>query len=165
MLASLREKKIIISLFVVMLDGVITYLIPSYFNKLSLFYPMLTVSLIAFLFDGNLKKYYKLCFFLGIVYDLLYSNIFLFNGFLFLLLSKIDSKVMKYVKNSFLFFVILVLFNIIIYDTICFLLILITNYQVVNISDLIYKIEHSILLNILSVFVYFFLFKKTAQYA
>ena len=164
MLAFLKEKKWIISLFIIILDGVITYFIPSYFNKLSLFYPMLTVSLLPFLFDGSLKDYYKLVFILGIIYDLLYSNIFLFNALLFLLLSKVDIKLMKYFKNSLIFYIILIIINIFLYDLICFLLVLITNYQIVTITDLIYKLKNSILINIMSGFVYFFLFKKYKDY-
>ena len=165
MLAFLKEKKWIISLIIIILDGAITYFIPSYFNKLNLFYPMLTISLIPFLFEGSIKDYYKICFIIGIIYDLLYSNIFLYNALLFLLLSKIDSKLMKYFKNSLFFYIILVIINIFLYDLICYLLVLITNYQVVTISDLIYKLKNSLLLNIMSSFVYFFLFKKYHNYA
>ena len=161
MLVYYKEKKyIIISFIIILLDGLLVYYIPSYFHKLSLFYPMLTISLLPFLYHGNLKNYYKLCFLIGIIYDLLYSNIFLYNAFLFLIMGKIDSKILKFYQDSFFIYFFLVFINICFYDTITFLLVLITSYQSVTFNDLIYKIKNSLLLNILSVFVYYFLCRK-----
>ena len=59
----------------------------------------------------------------------------------------------------------LTIINIIVYDTICFLLVFLTNYEIVTVSDLIYKIKHSLFLNILSVIVFWFLFKKDINHA
>lgn len=160
MLVSYKEK-IIVSIIVLILDGIIVYYNDYYFNNLNIFYPMLTISLIPFLFDNNQKEYYKICFIIGIIYDLSYSNIFLYHGMLFLILGKIDLKIMKYFKNNLFLYIILIVMNIIIYDMIFFFLISITSYQVVIFSDLIYKIKNSLLLNILSGFIYFFLGKKT----
>lgn len=156
-----REKKyLIVSLIVLILDGIIVYYFPSYFNKINYFYPMLTLSLIPFLYHDNLKKYYYYLFILGILYDIAYTDIFLYNAIIFLLLGIIDTKIMQYFKNSLLVLLLLVLLNILLYDSISFILVIVTNYQVVTINDLIFKLSHSILLNIMSVFVYFFLFKK-----
>lgn len=128
-------------------------------NKLNFFYPMLTISLIPFLCH-NKKKIYLMIFFLGLIYDLLYSNIFLYHVILFLILFTIDEVIIKYFNRSLLLFILLAILNILIYDSITFLLVLLSSYANVTIYDLIYKIKNSILLNILSVFVYYFLFKK-----
>lgn len=166
MLVSYYERKIlIISLLVIIIDGVLIYYNPSYFNNIGYLYPMLTVSLIPFISINNKKKYYFYGIFLGIVYDLLYSNIFLYNVILFILLIRIDKLIIKYYKSSLFLFIISAILNIVIYDFISFLLIMLTNYQVVNINDLLYKISHSLILNILSVFVYWFLCKKSIKYA
>ena len=159
-----QEKKYLLtSLLVIILDGVITYYIPSYFNKLGFFYPMLTISLIPFFI--NKKNYYLFIIFLGTLYDLLYSSIFLYNIIIFFILVSIDRKIANYYKYSLLLFILLTLLNIIIYDAIGFILTFITSYQEVSIYDLIYKIDHSILLNILSVFVFWFMFKKEIHHA
>ena len=161
MLASYKEKKyMIISFIVLIIDGLLTYFLPSYFNKLNMFYPMLTISLIPFLLDNNMKEYYRFCFFMGILYDLLYSNLFLYHALFFLFLSKVDSKIMKVLKNNLGLYLLLVIINILLYDTMFFLLIKFTNYQVVSFSDLVYKIKNSLLLNIMSSFIYYFIFKK-----
>jgi len=161
MLVFYKEKKyMIISFIVLIIDGLLTYFLPSSFNKLNMFYPMLTISLIPFLLDNNMKEYYRFCFFMGILYDILYSNLFLYHALFFLFLSKVDSKIMKVIKNNLGLYLLLVVINILLYDTMFFLLIKFTNYQVVTISDLIYKIKNSLLLNIMSSFIYYFLFKK-----
>lgn len=159
MLSFYKEKRLLISILVIILDGIITYFVPSYFNKLNYFYPMLTISFIPFLCKNKHTNYLTI-FILGIIYDLLYSNIFLYNAIIFLGLAIINQKIIKYFSDSLLLFIFLAFLNILIYDSVSFLLVIISNYQSVVFSDLIYKIEHSILLNIVSVFVFYFLFKK-----
>lgn len=150
-----------IILILIILDGLIIYYIPSYFNNINFLYPMLTLSLISVLANNlSLKKYYQTVFIMGIIYDILYSNIFLYNAFLFLLISKINTKIYKILKHNLFLVILITILNIIIYDTITFLLIKFSNYQSVDFIDLIYKIKNSLLLNILIVFVYYFYFKK-----
>ena len=51
MFVFLNERKtILISLIVIILDGLLIYYIPGYFNKLNFFYPMLTITLIPFVY-------------------------------------------------------------------------------------------------------------------
>ena len=150
-----------IIILTIFLDGIIVYYLPSYFNNLSFFYPMLTVTLISLLYHYYpLKKYYRMCFIVGIIYDLLYSNIFLYHALLFLLLGKINSKVYKVFKANLILKILLVIINIIIYDAIGFMIIKFSHYMIVDINDLFYKISHSLLLNIMLVFVDSFFFKK-----
>ena len=159
MLVYYKEKKyVIISLLVIILDGLIVYYIPSYFNQLNYFYPMLTVSLIPFLYKGKNNYYYKYVFVLGIIYDLLYSNIFLFNALIFLIISKIASKILLFVKNNFLIYLLLIIINIFIYDGIVFLLVYFSNYQVIGFIDYLYKVKNSII-NVLTCFIYYFIYR------
>ncbi len=160
MLAFYKGKKyLIISLLAIILDGVISYFLPSYFNKIKYFYPMFTVSLIPFLTSDN-KRNIIFIFIIGFIYNMLYSNVFLYHPLVFILLSKIDYLFLKTFKENIVSFIILVILNIILYDSLYFMLITLTGYQVVNISDLLYKIEHSLPINIMSVFVYYYLVKN-----
>ena len=91
---------------------------------------MLTVSLISLLYNHYpLKKYYRICFTVGFIYDLLYSNIFLYHALLFLLLGKINSRIYKFLKSNIFIKIVLVILNIIIYDTIGFLIIKFSYYM------------------------------------
>lgn len=162
MLASYKEKKyLIISVFIIILDGIITYFIPSYFNKLNYLYPMLTVSLIPYLYNFNTKDYYKFIFILGIIYDLFYSNIFFFNAFIFLILGIIDIKIFKVFNVNIIVHILLIILNIIIYDLILFILVYLTNYQCLTIIDYFYKIKNSLILNIIFGMIFYCIkFKK-----
>ena len=160
-----ERKYLLISLLLIILDGLIIYYIPSYFNKLNYFYPMLTISSIPFTYLSKKRNNYILPVVIGIIYDLFYSNIFLYNAIIFLIIANIDFEIIKHFKISLLLFILLAILNIVIYDTINFLLIILTSYQSVGLMDLIYKIDHSILLNIMSVFVLWFLFKNHKHHA
>ena len=161
MLVYYKEKKIelIISILLVILDGIIVYYIPSYFNNISYLYPMLTISFIPFLIRKKKHNIY-LIIIIGLLYDLLYSNIFLYNVFIFCLLAYINNLISHYFKDSLLLFVSLGIINIVIYDTITFILVMITSYQTITLNDLLYKIENSILLNFMSIIFFYFWLKK-----
>ena len=93
------RKYLIVSLIVIILDGIIRYYFPGYFNKLNYFYPMLTISFIPFIYLSR-KNYYLLICLISIIYDLLYSNIFLYHLILFIFLMNLDIKISKYFNNS-----------------------------------------------------------------
>lgn len=161
MLASYKEKKFwIISGLIIILDGLITYYVPSYFNNLNYLYPMLTISLIPYISKNNLNDYYKTVFILGIIYDIFYSNIFLLNAFIFLVIGRIDIKILKLVKENIIIYLCLIILNIIVYDGIMFSLIYLTNYECITLYDYFYKIENSIILNIIFGILCYFIKKE-----
>ena len=121
---------------------------------------MLTISFIPFLYSKKTNKYYLSVIILGILYNILYSNIFLYHPIIFYLLSKIDYLFLKSFKERIFIYIVVIIINIIIYDSLYFIFIMLTSYQDITILDLIYKIENSLFLNIMSVFVFWFIIKK-----
>ena len=79
------------------------------------------------------------------------------------MLAKLDYIFLKIFKENILSYIALVTINIILYDSLYFLLIILTNYQVVTFNDLIYKIEKSLPINIMSVFVYHLIVQKSRK--
>ena len=143
----------------ILFDYLLTFLIPSY-NNLNLLYPMLTIVLIVFLHKKiSNKKYLKLIFIIGFIYDILFSYIFLFNSLIFLSFAKIIKKIDKYIRFNLFINIILVCLFIVLYDLILFFVVYISNYTVVNISNLLYKIKNSFLLNIIYYFLLEFIYK------
>ena len=139
----------IVFFITIILDFLMTYFIPSYFNNLNLFYPMLTLTLIVFMYNRiENKKYFRIIFISGFVYDLLFSYIFLFNSLIFLLFGKIIKKVDKLIRCNFLVKIVLLIIFIFLYDFILFILVKISNYSIVNFNDLLYKFKNSIIMNI-----------------
>ena len=110
---------------------------------------MLTLTLIVFLYNKiDNKKYLQTVFIIGLIYDLLFSYILLFNSLIFLLFAKIIKKIDKFIRCNYFISLILVIIFIFLYDIILFLLVKLSNYNIVTISDLIYKFKNSIILNI-----------------
>ncbi len=165
MLAYYKEKKkaLIISFILVFLDGIIIYYMPSYFNKINNFYPMLTISFIPFLIKKKSKSNLLYISLVGIVYDILYSNIFLYNTILFIILTFLNRIIMNCFKDNLLLYIFLGLINIVLYDTLSFVLVIVTSYQEVYFSDLLYKIKNSLLLNIMSIFIGYLLCKNKKE--
>ena len=148
-------------IIIILLDGIIIYIFPANFQNLSYFYPMLTVSSIAVIYHYIKKKdYFKKVFIMGIFYDLLYYNIFLYNAFIFLLLAKLDKKIFNNLNHNIINVIIVTVLNIIIYDTLNYVVVYLTRYNMLNIKALFYKIGHSLILNIMIVFVISFICNK-----
>ena len=149
----------LVTILTIILDGYITYIYPSYFNNITYLYPMLTLSLIVSI-SSNKDTYLKYSLIIGFIYDLLYSTIFLYNSLIFLMLAKINKKILSSIRESFIIRIIILILNIIIYDSISFLIVYLTKYNDVTFLSLFYKISHSLILNILSLFVISFILKK-----
>ncbi len=132
-----------------LIDFLISYFIPFNFNNLNYFYPMLLIVLIVYLYKKiDDKKYLKLVLIIGIIYDLLYSYIFILNALIFLLFAKIIKKINKYIEINNIISIILIIVFIFLYDLIIFCLVYLTKYNLVTFNDLLYKVSHSIILNI-----------------
>ncbi len=158
-------KKIIISSIVILLDGIIVYYIPSSYHNLSYLYPMLTISLIPFIYQNKTHDYYKYIIILGIIYDIFYSNIFLLNALVFFLLGWIDLKIIRYFKNNIITYLFMIIVNILVYDLLLFFLIVITNYQSITLIDYLYKIKNSLLLNIIVGIIYYYIFCSNLSFS
>ena len=131
------------------LDYLYPFVIPSFFQNLTLFYPMFTLTYLVFLYKKiDYKKYWKISLFAGIIYDLLFSYLFLYHTLVFLGFAKILKKIDKFIQYHFFIKIGLLLLFLFLYDGILFTLVYISGYNVVTISNLFYKFTHSILLNL-----------------
>ena len=134
---------------VILLDYFISYFVPVYFGNLNYFFPMLTLTFIVFYFNKcDAKKYLKVVGITGIIYDLVFSYLFLFNTLIFILFGKILKKVDKLIRYNYLVSIVMLVLFIFLYDLILFGLVYITEYNSVNFNDLINKFTHSLALNL-----------------
>lgn len=127
-----------ITLISIILD-IVNYRI---FNSNSLFLSLFTI--ISLLYIKKDKNYYIKLFFLGILYDLIFTNylvdpfIFLFLGFIIsFLLKKIDKSIISYIFSGLL---IIFIYQLVLYITLY--LIGIKN------NDFIFILKHYIIINI-----------------
>ena len=142
----------IILLISIVLDGILSNFLPFLVNDLSLFTPMLTVIAIFMIypfFRKKEKKYFITIFIVGMIYDLLYTNLVFFNGVLFLIIGFISLEIYKNFEISYLKLIIYLILIISAYEILTGIILLVFNMVPVTIYKVLYKITHSLILNII----------------
>jgi len=143
---------IIIVIVSFILDGILSNFLPYVVNDLSLFTPSFTlvsIFLVSSFYHHKEKKYYILCFITGLLYDLFYTNLLFFNGFMFLVMGIITIKIHKYFGMDFFKLVIYIALIITIYESLSALIFIIFNLVPITLYKLVYKISHTLILNII----------------
>lgn len=141
----------IILLISIVLDGILSNFLPFLVNDLSLFTPMLTVIAIFMIypfFRKKEKKYFITIFIVGMIYDLLYTNLVFFNGVLFLIIGFISLEIYKNFEISYLKLIIYLILIISAYEILTGIILLVFNMVPVTLYKVLYKITHSLILNI-----------------
>ncbi len=135
-----------------LLDGILTNFLPYMPNDLSLFTPLLTVVSIFIIYPFYRKKeknYFLYMFLLGMIYDLFYTNLLFFNGILFLIIAIISQIIHKNFEISYFKLIFYIAFIVVLYESLTGAILFIFQLVPITIPKLIYKITHSLLLNIL----------------
>ncbi len=123
------------------------------YQNINYFFPLILVSSlpISFLLIKNKKLFFTSIIVLSILYDLLYSDIVLINLYYFILYGLFLYIFYSNKKASILNILLISLGGIILYDSFIFLILILTNYSSLYIRLLLYKISHSLALNIIYV--------------
>lgn len=143
---------LIIIIISLLLDGILTNYLPYLVGNLSLFTPLLTLVSIIMIYPfykKKLKKYYITVLITGIIYDLLYTNLLFINSIIFIIIAYINVLINKRYKINFLSLIIYITFIIVIYESLYAILLIIFKLIPITINKLLYKITHSILINII----------------
>ena len=141
---------IIIMIVSLILDGILSNFIP--YNNLSLFTPLLTVVSIFLIYPFYKKKeanYFITIAALGIIYDLFYTNLLFFNAAMFLIIGYVTQLIYKNLEISIIKLIIYLIVIIIIYELSTSAIIFIFNLVPITMTKVIYKITHSLLLNLI----------------
>lgn len=152
----------IILLISIILDGILTNYLPYLVNDLSLFTPSLTVVSIFILYPLNRKKetkFFILMFIVGIIYDLLYTNLLFLNGLLFVLIAFISKIIYKNFETSYFKLIIYTILIIVIYESLYAGILFIYRVVPITIYKLFYKISHTLILNIIYTELLYFIIK------
>ena len=83
------------------------------------------------------------------IYDLLYTNLVFFNGVLFLIIGFISLEIYKNFEISYLKLIIYLILIISAYEILTGIILLIFNMVPVTLYKVLYKITHSLILNII----------------
>ncbi|MCI8460120.1 MAG: rod shape-determining protein MreD [Bacilli bacterium] len=143
---------IIIIIISILLDGILTNYLPYLVNDLSLFTPLLSVVSIFIIYPFYRKKeknYFITIFIVGIIYDLLYTNLLFFNAVLFTSIAIISRLIYKNFEVTPIRLIIYTTLIITSYEILTAAIILIFNLVPITFSKVLYKITHSLILNII----------------
>ena len=143
---------IIIMTISLLLDGLLTNYLPFLVNDLSFFTPLFTlisIFIIYPLYRKKEKKYFISIFILGMLYDLLYTNLLFFNAVLFVFIGFIIRLIIKNFELSYMKIILYIVIVVVSYESLTLFFLGIFNIIPVSINRLIYKITHSLLINII----------------
>lgn len=134
-----------------LLDGILSNFLPYMVGDLSLFTPMFTIVSLVIIypfFTKKLKYFFITCFLVGLVYDFMYTNLLFYNAVLFLAVGLILMFLYRYIRPSWLSLILFIVVVIAGYE--CMNAIVILAFQLVPMTfyRLLYKISHSLLLNL-----------------
>ena len=151
---------IIIIVISILLDGLLTNILPYTVNNLSLFTPMFTILIPIIIYPFYIKqekKYLITLIITGIVYDIFYTNLLFYNAIIFFVFGLIVIKLYKNIGYDFIKVLIYSLISIILYEIFNMIIILIFNLVPITPYRVIYKITHSIIINIIYVTILYFI--------
>ena len=154
---------IIIIIVTILLDGLLTNILPYTANNLSLFTPMLTILIPIIIYPFYIKEEKKFLITLvitGIIYDIFYTNLLFYDAIVFLLFGLMIIKLYKVIGYNYIKVLLYSLLCIILYELFNTIVILIFNLVPINLIKVLYKINHSILLNLIYVSILYIIVKK-----
>ncbi len=145
----MKKTLIIISSFI--LDIILSNVLPFMKGDLSIFTSLfvpITIYLIYPFYKNQELKYYIESFIIGIIYDLIFTNLLFFDGVIFLIISLVSVKIYKNFivdkyKNIMYVFLIIILYEFLVAS-----IFLIFNLVPISFYDFVYKISHTLLINV-----------------
>ena len=138
---------------------IVSLVFDIFFNKVinnkSLFLPLLT--LISIIFLKKDSKYYIKVQLLGMVYDLLFSNLYFINIILFFFIGYLSKIYLRRFNDSIFSYLILSILVLTIYQFLFYIISLLIGESSYNIYEFLYIIYHYYLLNIIYTIILYFI--------
>ena len=135
----------------IILDITASTLITSTYQNINYLFPQILVSslTISYLLIKNKKLYFITITLLGLIYDIIYSDIFLINTYFFLLQGLFLQAFYKNKEQTPLNVILISILTFIFYDIYIFFTLILLKEETFKITELYYKISHSLILNII----------------
>ena len=146
----------------IILDIITSNIITTTYQNINYFFPMILVSSIPITYSliKNKKIFLIILIILGLIYDLLYSDIFLINTYYFILYYLFLHVFYQNRKTNYFNIILISVLGFIIYDIYVFLILILLDYSYFEIEYLYYKIFHSFILNFLYVIISIIILKS-----
>ncbi len=144
------------------LDIFLSFLISVSYQNISFFFPSIIIVCIPIFFHlvRNKKVFFLTLLTIGIIYDTLFSDIFLVNMYYYLLYGFLIYIFYEHHDVNFINIFLFSTIGIILYDVFVFFVLIFTEYSLFSFYDLIYKLKRTFLLNLIYLFFSIFIFKS-----
>ena len=150
---------ILIASISLILEIILNNFLPYVSGNLSLFTPMFSIVSLLFIYHFFKKekyKYFIFAFIFGFIYDLFFTNLLFFNGILFLGIAFVITLLYENLEINFLNIILEIIIIITVYELLTVFIILLFNLVPITPLKVLYKISHSLIINIIyGEFVYF----------
>lgn len=133
------------------IDILLSTNITNTYKDINYFFPLILITSIpiSYTLTKNKTIFLILIILIGIIYDLLYSDIILINVYFLVLQTLLINQYYKKNKPNIINIITLSTLGLITYDLYISLILILTKYQTITIKDIIYKETHSIIINII----------------
>lgn len=154
-------KTYIILIISIIIDGLISNITLYQFNCLTYFTPLCTIVSLIFLYDD--KNFVKVFLLSSILYGALYMSNMLLSFILFIIILLVIRMVKKLVKDNLPLIILQILLVVALYDGIFYFITSIVSMNKFSFDAYIYKLSHSIILNLLYGISLFFICDKKSS--
>ena len=144
------------------LDILFNNIVSTFYGHINIFFPCFLVSsfCMSYLLFKNKKLFLVIIVLLGLLYDILFSEIALINLYSFLIISIFINYYYKKNNPSLLNIFIISISSIVFYDIFIFFSLILLNVLTDDSISLYYKIYNSLLSNIIYILLSIFIFKS-----
>lgn len=150
-------NKYIVILIAMIIDSFIPNITLFSINNLTYFTPLCTLTTLVFFYNET-RKYLIFFIISSIIFGVLFIDNLLLAIILFSLVYLVNMSIKKFLFNSYFIILIRLIISIILYDLLFYSLLTLLYGNSFIISTYLYKVSHSLLLNIMFMTTIYFLF-------
>lgn len=155
--------KILIVIISLLVDLILSNVISTN-SYLAYLYPMFTLTSLVFISNyysnPNRKNYYMFILFVSILYDSLFMGNLLISITSFMLIGILNIFLKRHLSNNLFNNILRIISSVVIYEIFILTLLFIVGYRGFDINIVLYKIIHSMLLNIIYMMILFLVLKQ-----
>ena len=129
----------------------------AFFNPL---FALVTLVLLCPYCYRNQKKYYKICFWYGVLYDLIYTNTIFFHGLIFLMIGYISYYLYQLFSHHLMNTFMIVVISILVLRSVSYLLLCIVGSRIFSLFVLLHSITSSLIVNLIYTTILYFLLQR-----
>lgn len=150
--------RLIIIIVSFLLEGIVSNFVPMNSFLVPLF--TLTALIMIYPLFDEAALYYKYTFITGLAYDLLYTDTILFHAIIFCFMAFLITKLNLVLGDNFINTLIIIGVCILVYRVMTYSVLILVGSVDFNISDLIFSVLRSLIINLIYSLILFLIIKK-----